>query len=93
MIKILLSSGEKMDLDAIDIRGKRAIDLCPYSSPIFKTIRDCLRRRTSIHVNIQNNNKKEGVGLHSNSDETNREREAKYLTHRAISSRECIVIP
>ena len=53
MIKLLLSSGEEMDLDAVDIRGKRAIDLCPYSSPIFKTIRDCLKRRTSIHVNTQ----------------------------------------
>ena len=58
-----------MDLEAVDIRGKRAIDLCPYSSPIFKTIRDCLRRRTSIHVNSQVDEETKVEGLHSNPDD------------------------
>lgn len=46
MITFLLSCGEKIDLTAIDTQGKRAIDLCPYSSPIFKSIRDQIRRIT-----------------------------------------------
>ena len=83
-----------MDLDAVDIRGKRAIDLCPYSSPIFKTIRDCLKRRTSIHVNTHQGDDLEAEGLHSLPDEPSNERETgQRLTHKIISSRECIVVP
>ena len=39
MITLLLKCGEKIDLQALDLSGRRAIDLCPYSSPIFKSIR------------------------------------------------------
>ena len=44
IIALLLSCGENVDLEALDSQGRRAIDLCPYSSPIYKTIRDQLRR-------------------------------------------------
>ena len=80
MIKLLLDSEENVDLLAFDCKGKRAIDLCPYSSPIFKTIRDCLRRRTKIKVNLSSNElieNDEGEGLHGKGDENSKEREAK----------------
>lgn len=44
MITFLLQCGEYIDITALDNSGKRAIDLCPYSSPIFKSIRDMHRR-------------------------------------------------
>ena len=44
MITFLLQCGEYIDLSALDETGKRAIDLCPYSSPIFKSIRDMYKR-------------------------------------------------
>ena len=97
MIKLLLDCEENVDLLALDNRGKRAIDLCPYSSPIFKTIRDQLKRRTKnmvlqeIEKPIEN---ADGKGLHGNADENSKEREVKFkLTHKAISTRECIIIP
>ena len=45
MITFLIQSGEYMDLTALDSQGKRAIDLCPYSSPIFKTIRNLTKQQ------------------------------------------------
>ena len=45
MITFILQSGEYVDLTALDANGKRAIDLCPYSSPIFKSIRDKTKRK------------------------------------------------
>ena len=39
IITQLLHCGEEIDLHALDVSGRRAIDLCPYSSPIFKSIR------------------------------------------------------
>ena len=44
MNTFLLQCGEFIDLSALDDHGRRAIDLCPYSSPIFKSIRDMYRR-------------------------------------------------
>lgn len=40
IITQLLYCGEDIDLHALDVSGRRAIDLCPYSSPIFKSIRN-----------------------------------------------------
>ena len=51
MITFLLQCGEYIDLTALDETGKRAIDLCPYSSPIFKSIRDMFKRIIRVQAN------------------------------------------
>jgi len=39
VITFLLDCDEFTDLTERDTNGRRAIDLCPFSSPIFKSIR------------------------------------------------------
>ncbi len=46
LITFLLDCKENIDLNARDSQGRRAIDLCPFSSPIFKSIRAQIHRRT-----------------------------------------------
>lgn len=50
MITFLLECKEDIDLCAQDTMGRRAIDLCPFSSPIFKTIRDQIHRQISNKI-------------------------------------------
>ena len=67
MIKLLLNCEENVVLHALDSRGKRAIDLCPYSSPIFKVIRNQLQRRTKVKVHqplAEEYENAEAEGLH-----------------------------
>ena len=45
IITFILQCGEFCDLTALDSNGKRAIDLCPYSSPIFKSIRNKIKQK------------------------------------------------
>ena len=86
---MLLSCGENIDLEALDSQGRRAIDLCPYSSPIFKTIRDQLRR-----VAYENCRKKIEECIEDDEKSTNEKfSEGSNVAHSIISSRECIVAP
>lgn len=50
IITLLMQCGEFIDLMALDSVGRRAIDLCPYSSPVFKSIRDLIKRKTKQQV-------------------------------------------
>ena len=53
IINLLLTCGEYIDLEALDDHGKRAIDLCPFSSPIFKKIRDKLRKQARLKCKVE----------------------------------------
>jgi hypothetical protein len=51
LITFLLDCKETINLNARDNQGRRAIDLCPFSSPIFKSIRAQIYRRTQAAIN------------------------------------------
>lgn len=47
VIQILLESGLVKNLNAIDKNGKKAIQFCPYSSPIYKIINKFTKSNSS----------------------------------------------
>ena len=90
IIALLLGCGENVDLEALDSQGRRAIDLCPYSSPIFKTIRGQLRRVALANCRRQMEERIEDdePSLHGPPVDA-----AANVPHSILSSRECIVAP